>query len=405
MSKLKIGIIKEGKTPPDSRVPLTPKQCRFITENYPIEVIVAPSEGRCYKDEEYLKEGVKMGDVTDCDVLMGVKEVPVEQLIPNKLYHFFSHTIKKQAYNRKLLQACVEKNIQLMDYEVLVDEKGKRLIAFGVFAGMVGAHNALLTYGNRTKEFHLPRMNSYFDYAAAVEDYKKMTFPPIKIVLTGTGRVGKGAKRVLDDMGIREVSPKDYLTQSFDEIVYTQLRCRNYVMPKDENAAFSKADFYAHPETYQSSFAPYTKVSDIMINGIYWDNAAPQFFTKEDMKSSDFAIQVIADVTCDIAPISSIPSTLEASTIADPIFGYDPQTEEKCEPHQKGVVDMMTIDNLPNELPRDASASFGQQFIDAIIAEYEDVENSPILNRATITKDGDLTQAFEYLRDYLEQRV
>ncbi|MGK0390306.1 MAG: saccharopine dehydrogenase (NAD+, L-lysine-forming) [Maribacter sp.] len=401
MTKLTIGIIREGKTPPDSRVPLTPKQCRHIIDNYPVDIKVSPSPGRCYPDEEYKEEGIEMvEDLRACDLLMGVKEVPIDLLIPNKVYHFFSHTIKKQVYNRKLLRACIDKNIRLIDYEVLTNEKGQRLIAFGIFAGMVGAHNALMTYGRRTQEFSLSRMKDYFDYAAAVADYKTMDWAPCKIVLTGGGRVGTGAKNVLDDMGIKEVNPNDFLNMDFNEAVYTQLDCPDYVERKD-GTAFDRQDFYTNAIAYQSSFEPYTQVADIMINGIYWDNAAPQFFTKEDMRSPDFNIKVIADVTCDIAPVSSIPSTIIASTIANPIFGYNPLTEKEDQPYQEGIIDMMTVDNLPNELPRDASKAFGEQFIEHILGEHLDLEKSDILTRGSVSNYGDLGEHFYYLKNYL----
>ncbi len=399
---MKIGIIREGKVPPDSRVPLTPDQCADIVKNNQIQIFVQPSPGRCYKDEEYEKAGLPLKeDLSDCDVLMGVKEVPIDLLIPDKTYFFFSHTIKKQSYNRKLLQACVEKNIRLVDYEVLTNAKGKRLIAFGFYAGMVGAHNGIMTHGRRTGAFNLPRMNSYFDYAAAVEDYKRMDWGGMKIVLTGTGRVGSGAKKVLLDMGVKELSPKEYLAYNGDGAVFTQLHCEHYVARKSDGG-FHKPEFYSNPELYGSIFEPYVKVSDIMINGIYWDNNAPAFFTLNDMKSNDFNIKVIADVTCDIAPVSSIPSTIFASTIADPIFGFDPETGKETKPHGGNVIDMMTIDNLPNELPRDASKSFGEQFGTHILKEVLNLGKSDVINRASVTIASDLGTHYEYLRNYLK---
>lgn len=399
---MRIGIIREGKVPPDSRVPLTPEQCAFLQDKYDIEIVVAPSPNRCYPDEEYRAAGLRLSDdMESCDVLMGVKEVPIKYLISNKTYFFFSHTIKKQSYNRKLLQAMISKNIRMVDYEVLTDEKGKRVIAFGKFAGMVGAHNGLMTYGMRTKTFSLPRMNSCHDYAEAVSIYQKTEFPPIRIVLTGTGRVGTGAALVLRDMGIREVSPADYLSNQYEEAVFTQLSCKDYVAPKDDSV-FNKKDFYSNPSNYKSIFVPYAKTSDIMINGIYWDNAAPAFFSATEMASENFNIKTIADVTCDIAPVSSIPSTIKASTIADPIFGYDPKTGEERTPFQEGIIDMMTIDNLPNELPRDASQAFGNQFITHVIQELLKDEMSEMILRASVAKNGDLGPHFEYLRDYIE---
>ncbi len=400
---MKIGIIKEGKTPPDSRVPLTPTHCKTIQENYPVDIVVHPSPSRCYSDQEYIDEGVTLSDdMESCDVLMGVKEVPINQLIPNKTYFFFSHTIKKQSYNRDLLLAMIDKNIRMIDYEVLTNDKKQRLIAFGKFAGMVGAHNGMMTYGMRTGLLELPRMNSLHDYKAATNLYNEKQFPAMRIVLTGTGRVATGAAMVLDDMGIKKVSPKDYLSNQYDEAVYTQLGCSDYVKHKDASKSFDKKEFYTQPTNYKNNFEAYWKVSDLMINGIYWDNQAPAFFTLEDMQRDDFNIQVIADVTCDIAPISSIPSTIKASTIADPIFGFDPTTNTEIEPFQNHGVDMMTIDNLPNELPRDASYSFGNQFMDSILEELINADNSNVIQRAIVCENGDLGKHFEYLRDYVD---
>jgi len=400
---MKIGIIREGKVPPDSRVPLTPQQCAYLMNKYPIEVMVQRSPNRCYSDEEYQKEGVILvEEVEDCPILMGVKEVPIDQLIANKVYFFFSHTFKKQVYNRGLLQAILKKNIHLIDYEALTNEKGQRLIAFGRFAGMVGAHNGILTYGKRTGLYQLPRMKDCKDYAEAKVYYSNTPLPPMKIVLTGTGRVSGGAAMVLSDMGIRKVTPEEFLQKDFSEAVFTQLACKDYVARKD-GSTFVNQYFYDHPSEHQSIFAPYTKVADIMVNGIFWDNKAPAFFSKEAMKAADFQIKVIADVTCDIAPVSSIPSTLRASTIADPFFGYDPQSEQETAPFSDHSVDMMTIDNLPNELPRDASQSFGEQFMEHIIEELIQMEESGVIERASVAIDGGLGKHYQYLTDFVNE--
>ncbi len=397
---MKIGIIREGKTPPDSRVTLTPKQVAMINQRSDVKIVMQPSPARSYTDEEYQSEGVELtDDLSDCEVLIGVKEVPIEQLIANKTYFFFSHTIKKQAYNRKLLQAVIDKNIRLIDYEVLTNERGQRLIAFGRWAGIVGAHNGLMTYGNRTKAYDLPQMKNFKDFATAKAFYKEVELPVMKIVLTGTGRVASGSAEVLEAMGIRRVSPSDFLNNQYDEAVFTQLDCIDYAARKD-GQPFDLQDFFKNSAQYKSTFAPYTKAANLMINGIYWDNAAPVFFTKEMMKLDDFNISVIADITCDIAPVASIPSTLYAATIANPVFGYDVEMEQSTEPYQSNTVDMMTIDNLPNELPRDASQNFGEQFMEHILDELIS-KDSKMIDRATITNNGDLTSYFEYLSDYL----
>lgn len=399
---MKLGIIREGKVPPDSRVLFTPEQCVALQEKYDIQFVVQPSPGRCLPDEAYRAAGITVQeDIADCEVFMGIKEVPKDQLVANKKYFFFSHTIKAQPYNKALLQKILKENITLFDYEVLTNEKKQRVIAFGRFAGIVGAHNGMMTYGNRTKAFDLEQMHKYDDYAAAIAYYKTLSFPKMKIVVTGTGRVANGAAEVLDYMEIKKVSPQDFLTKEYDEAVYTQLDCVDYAAPKDSNKAFELMDFFKNPTEYKSIFAPYTKVADVMVNGIYWANEAPAFFTKEDMKMEDFSIKVIADVTCDIAPVASIPSTLFATTIAKPVFGYDPTTESAVEPYQAHTVDMMTIDNLPNELPKDASKSFGMQFTEHVIEELLGLKDTGMLERSMIAHEGQLGPCFQYLTDYV----
>jgi saccharopine dehydrogenase (NAD+, L-lysine-forming) len=399
---MKLGIIREGKVPPDSRVLFTPEQCVALQEKYDIQFVVQPSPGRCLPDEAYRAAGITVQeDIADCEVFMGIKEVPEDQLVANKKYFFFSHTIKAQPYNKELLQKVLKENITLFDYEVLTNDKKQRVIAFGRFAGIVGAHNGMMTYGNRTKAFDLEQMHKYDDYAAAIAYYKTLSFPKMKIVVTGTGRVANGAAEVFDYMEIKKVSPQDFLTKEYKEAVYTQLDCVDYAAPKDSNKAFELMDFFKNPTEYKSIFAPYTKVADVLVNGIYWANEAPAFFSKEDMKTEDFSIKVIADVTCDIAPVASIPSTLFATTIAKPVFGYDPATESAVAPYQAHTVDMMTIDNLPNELPKDASKSFGMQFTEHVIEELLGLKDTGMLERSMIANKGQLGPCFQYLTDYV----
>jgi len=401
LQKMKFAIIREQKIPSDSRVVLTPSQCAELINNQGLDIVVQSSDVRSYTDDEYRAANVPVvDDVNDCDVMIGVKEVPIDALIADKTYFFFSHTIKEQPYNRKLLKAVIDRNIRLIDYEVITGDAGNRLIAFGVFAGMVGAHNGIWTYGQRTGQFLLPRLHTLKGYAEAVDIYKQTELPPIRIVLTGTGRVSTGAARVLDDMGIQKVSPFDYVKGVGDGPVYTQLSSFFYARRKDGRVFDSVQDFYNNPTDYKSDFHHVIPCTDIMINGIYWDNDAPAFFTQEQMQQDDWNISVIADVTCDIAPVSSIPSTLKASTIPDPIFGYDPQNGVEVAPHGDGIIDMMTIDNLPNELPRDASEAFGQMFIEHVLPELQQ-DSSPLLERATIAQDGKLTSYFDYLQGYL----
>lgn len=399
---LKVGIIREGKVPPDARVPLSPRQCAEAQANWPVKIVVQPSPVRAFTDAEYLAEGVDLQeDMRDCDILLGVKEVPIPQLIPAKTYLFFSHTIKKQAHNRALLRAVLDRNIRLVDYEVLTDARGERLIAFGYYAGIVGAHNGLWTWGRRTGQFDLPRLCDCHDYAEALAIYAKTPLPPLRIVLTGTGRVASGAARNLLDMGIRQVAPADFLAQRFQQAVFTQLGAGDYVRRLD-GQAFDKTYFYQHGEAHASNFAPYSSSADIFINGIFYDKKAPMFFTLEDMCAPDFRLKVIADITCDIMPDSSVPSTIRASKIADPVYGFDPHSGQETPPFQPHAVDVMAIDNLPSELPRDASVFFGQQLLQNILPELLNGPQSPVIQRAMIAEGGGLSEHFAYLRDYVE---
>ncbi len=397
---LSIGLIHEGKIPSDSRVALTPQQCRFLIDRLGLEILVQYSPTRCYSDQEYLDLGIAVvEDVSAADILIGIKEVPVVQLIANKTYLFFSHTIKKQAHNRKLLQTVLEKNIRLIDYEVVVDDKGERLIAFGYYAGLVGAHNGMFSYGQR-HGIEVKRMYEFPHYEDIKTYYPSLRWPALKVVVTGTGRVASGAVQVLLDMGLKQVSPQDYISQVFDHAVFTQLGCRDYVA-RISDGGYDKKEFYATPQLYQSTFRPFYEVSDIFINGIYWDPKSPAFFSIQEMQSAQFRIKTIADVTCDIAPASSIPATLFASKINNPVFGFNPATGQAEAPYQAHVIDMMTVDNLPNELPRDASEYFGTRFCEVLIPELIQPQ-SDIIDRATMTLDGKLTPNFSFLSDYVE---
>lgn len=399
MTKLKIALIREEKIPPDTRVAFDPVQCQWLMNKYPeLEIIVQPCENRCYKDDEYRHEDVEVReDISDADLLMGIKEVPREKLIPGKKYLFFSHTIKKQPHNRELLKTILKKNIQMVDYECLVWENGERILGFGHFAGVVGAHNAFVTYGKRYKLFNLKRAYECADYDELIDLYNNIKLPAMKIAVTGTGRVAKGVYELLEKLNLRMVSIQNYLTKDFDEPVYVVLNTSQLYESKN-GKPFSRHEFHQHPENYVSAFLPFTKTTNIFINAIFWDPNAPVFFSKEDMRRSDFRIRVIADVTCDVN--GSVPATIRDATIEEPVFGYNPVTEKEEAPYQPQVIDVMAVSNLPNELPRESSSEFGDKLIEYVVEELL-LENSEIIERATIAKNGSLTSRFEYLQDYV----
>lgn len=397
----KIGLIREGKIPMDRRVPLTPIQAKQVKDSFGVSLVVQSSDIRCFADSDYEELGLEIVEsVDDCDVILGVKEVPLEMLVPGKVHFFFSHTIKKQEYNRQLLQAILEKKISLIDWETLVNENGNRIIAFGRWAGIVGAYNALWTYGRRYNLFSLKRANECFDYNELKYEYQNVDLPNIKIAVTGGGRVAKGAMEVLHGVGIRKVTPFDFLDKTFNEPVFTQLNTRDYHthIQKEE---FHRNEFYSSPELYQGDFLKYAKVTDLLIASAFWDPAAPVLFTREDILRSDFDIRVIADITCDIE--GSIPSTKRASTIDDPIYDYNP-SDDLIEQalSDEGNITVMAVDNLPCELPRDASESFGNELINNVLPHLLESDEKDIIKNATITKSGSLTEKYTYLQDFVD---
>lgn len=398
---MKIGIIKEGKVPVDHRVPFTPTHCKALQDTYGVEMVVQPSDIRCYTDDEYTKAGITLQqDMTDCDLLVGVKEVPLETLIPNKTYFFFSHTIKKQPYNKILLQTILSKNIRLIDYECLREISGKRVVAFGRWAGIVGAYNGLITYGKKYKTFELKPANKCFDLAELHQELNKVTLPSIKIVLTGGGRVSQGAMEILDKAGIEKVNISDFLSKSYDKAVYCQLESEDYNKTLD-GSEFSEKDFYTKPHLYTSNFERFTKVSDILIAGAYWDPKAPALYSKEDTQKSDFKIKVIADITCDIE--GSVPTTVKPSTIADPFYDYNPSTlAEDIAFSNLENISVMAVDNLPCELPRDASESFGDQLLKNVMPNLLGKDETKMIHRGAITTtSGELNEDYVYLSDYI----
>lgn len=400
---MKIALIRERKNPPDRRVVLTPAQAKELKEKYPqLEIVAESSPDRAFPDDEYRAAGIPVvDDVSDADVLLGVKEVPVEALIPGKKYFFFSHTIKKQPHNRKLLRAILDKNIELYDHETLTGKNGMRLVAFGYYAGVVGAYNAIRTYGLKSGLFRLPKAIELHDKQALVEKLREVypKLPPVKIVLTGKGRVGSGAKEMLDAMGIREVPPGEFLSKEFDEPVYTQIDVDSYNVHK-EGKPFDFQEFFTHPERFRGDFGKFTKAADIYIAGHYYGQGAPYILTREHLMDPGNRIRTVADISCDIG--GPVATTIRASTIDDPIYGYDPQTGTETDWQNPGAIAVMAVDNLPNEIARDASEGFGRQFVRHIIPALLEGDRDGILERARITRDGKLTPRYAYLQDYVD---
>jgi len=401
MRKIKIGILKEEKVPIEKRVPFTPLQCSELIRTYPgLEIVVQRSPTRCYSDEEYASFGLPLADdLSNCDVLMGLKERPLGMLLPMKTYFIFSHTTKKQPHNKEMLKTILANKIDLVDYECLTDTTHSRVIGFGRYAGIIGTYNGVRGYGMRYNLFNLKPAYQCRDKEELLQEIDRVRLPNIKILLTGGGRVANGAIETLGILKIRKVTPYEFLHCSFREAVYCQLHSKDLYLTRD-GSSWDLKDFYDHSENYASTFLPYTKVCDLLIVGHFWDGKAPALFTKDQMKLPDFHISVIADITCDVN--GSVPSTLRASSIIEPFYGYNPMTEQTDIPFAKNTITVMAVDNLPCELPREASEDFGKELMERVMPHLLVEDKEGIIERATIAKDGKLTPAYSYLSDYVE---
>ena len=398
---MKFGIIKERKNPPDRRVVFTPEELVRLNKEHPnAEIKVERSDIRIFTDQQYQDLGIEVvTDMTDCDVLFGVKEVPVDALIPNKKYFFFSHTIKKQPYNRKLLQAILEKNIELYDHETIVDANNNRLIGFGRYAGIVGSYNGIRAFGIKYELFNLPKAETLSNKEELFAKLKRQILPPIKIIVTGSGKVGKGVMETLDAMKIKKVSADNFLNKIYSEPVYTQIDVLDYNKRKD-GQILDKRDFYDNPTQYSSDFERFTKVSDIYMAAHFYGNDAPIILTKEMLQSKDCKIKVVADISCDVN--GPIACTTRATTIAEPLMGYLPIENKEVSYTHPGAIVVMSVDNLPCELPKDASEGFGEMFMKHVIPAFFNNDADGILKRAKMTENGKLTERFQYLQEYVK---
>ncbi len=398
MTMMVLGLIREGKIPSDNRVALTPAQCKWINANFTdIQIKVQASPNRCFSNQEYRHAGIEVTeDMSDCAILLGIKEVPIAALIPSKTYLFFSHTKKKQLYNQHLLHAMMDKGITLIDYECLEHNDGQRIIGFGFFAGIVGAHNGIMAYGNRSGAFQLGRVGDVKDYRELIHTYFGLKLPPIKIVVTGSGRVAHGIVEIMNLMDVQEVEAEEYLQREFEYPVYLHLK-GNELYQHKEKGSYSRIDFHEYPQNYQCMLKPYLSQTDILLNGIYWEPRIPRLFEMEDLKAADFRIKTIADITDD--KYGSVPCNLGDATIQDPIYGVNRLTGLKTAPYLSDSLDMMAVGNLPNELPRDASRFFGEQLIKYVINDLRN-GGSITLEKATILQKGLLNNHFDYLSDF-----
>ncbi len=401
--RLKVGVLRETKIPPDRRVPLTPAQIAVLRDKYPdVEFMVQPSDIRCYSDDEYeyLKIPIRE-DLSDCDILLGVKEVDIRTFIPGKTYLFFAHVAKRQDHNLEMLREMLRRRIRLIDYEYLTTDQGQRVVAFGRWAGIVGAYNALRARGIKSNRFKLKPAYQCHDLNEMWAGLRLIQLKPgLKILVTGEGRVASGAMETLANChNLMKVSPADYLTKEYDVPVVCQIGPQHYVKHHD-GRAFDFNDFVRNPQDYRSDFLKYTRMTDVLITGHFWDPKSPVFFTREDVEKPDFRISVIGDISCDIG--GPIPTTLRATTIADPFYSYNRHKHIEEEAFSKpDNISVMSIDNLPGELPRDASEDFGKQLINNVLDDLFTGTDSAMVGRATIISGGRLEPQYRYLEDWV----
>ncbi|MBS3915968.1 MAG: alanine dehydrogenase [Bacteroidetes bacterium] len=396
---MKIGIIKEHKVPADTRVALTPVQCTALMNRFPeVKIYVESSPDRCFSDEEYIAAGIEVvQDISVADVLLGIKEIPPAYLIANKTYFFFSHTIKKQPANREILKDIISKKIKLIDYETLRWENGQRVLGFGRFAGIVGSYNGLRTWGIKSKKFELKSAWQCEDYRELLQEAGKVDIGNIRMVLTGGGRVANGALDFLRNLRIREITPYQFLHRQYDEPVFVHLNSPEIYRHR-EGMIWNTEYFYSHHKEFESSFSDFLPVTDLLINGVFWTADLPALFKKEDTGKPEFKIRVIADISCDVD--GSVPITYKATSIQDPVIGWDRKTQQTCLPFTENSIDVMAVSNLPNELPCDASEEFGENLLHYVFPEFLKPESRMILE-ATITGNGELMPHYQYLEDYI----
>ena len=432
-----IGIRHEDKYKMERRVPLIPKHIEWLVKHHNIDVVVQSSDKRVFKDEEFVKAGAKVAkEIKRCPIIFGVKEIPVSAFEEGKTYVFFSHVIKGQKYNMPMLKKMMELKCNLIDYEKVVDEQNKRLIFFGKYAGLAGMINSfwslglrLKYYGYNSKFLKMKQACHYNSLAEAKSDISKIgqliaevgipeELRPFVIGFTGYGNVSQGAQEICGLLPVKEITPETLLTLKNrkhlpNNIIYKVIfKEEHLVEPISPNDEFELQDYYSNPDKYKSVFEKYVPHLSVLMNCMYWDEKYPRLITNKYLKKL-FAngtpkLSVIGDVTCDIG--GSIECTLDSTTIEDPIFVYNPFTEQITKGYEgEGILDM-AVDILPSELPRDSSSGFSDVLVNFVkpiaIADYdlpyEEIDLPRAIKKALILLNGELTPGYKYIEEFLD---
>jgi len=434
----RIGIRKEDKDTTEKRAPLTPAQVEKLIREFQVEVVVEPSPQRIFSDSEYRQAGAIISDdLRDCNIIFGVKEIPSHNFLPKHTYCFFSHTIKGQDYNMPMLKRMLDLRDTLIDYEKVTDENGRRLIFFGRFAGYAGMIDTLWAFGQRLKweKINTPfaEIKQALNYPsleaakqAVREVGEKITrdgipndLLPLICGFAGYGQVSQGAQEIFDLLPVEEIPAQELAAFvqkgnfSPNKVYKVVFKESDMVLPKNPQDTFNLQDYYQYPEKYRGRFEEYLPYLTILVNGIYWEPKYPRLVTRRYLKQM-FAdgkqprLRVIGDITCDIE--GSIECNLKATKSSNPIYVYDPQSETIQDGYEGNGPVVLAVDKLHSELPREASATFGEAllpFVPALAkADYNvpfpQLDIPPEFKRAVIAHDGQLTPDYKYLKDFLK---
>jgi len=405
-----LAVLREARID-ENRTPFSPTQISYLLNKFNnLKIIVQPSKRRCFKDKDYLKAGAQIIDnLSSADIIFGVKEVDISTLIKGKTYLFFSHTskvrqhigqvIKNKAivYKKELLKEIIKKNITLIDYENVRDASGEgyRYLGFGRFAGIIGAYNTLNLYLKLNNKQLLPRAFEINNYKQVKKLINKQNFNKIKILLTGSGRASKGARELLKHANIKQVSINDYLKNKYDEAIFCNISAKKHVERKDGKVSSYK-DYILNPHEYNSKVKNYLYNTDMLIACHYWDPKFPKLFSSKQI--NEFKnLKIIGDVTCDIN--GSVPTTIRSTSISKPYYSINTDSLKEIELNNKGIA-VMAVDNLPSELPKDASEEFGNSVISEILPYLLNKDDGRI-NRATTASNGKFFSNFIYLNDFI----
>jgi len=424
---MKIGIRREDKNIWEGRVPLVPADIEEIKQKHEIEFIVQPSTIRAFKDSEFEQVGCSVSeDLSDCDLIIAVKEIPVDFFKENKNYLFFSHTIKGQKENMQILKIMMEKNSTLLDYEKIVDDNNKRIVFFGKYAGIAGMIDSFYAYGQKLKfegiDSPFQKVKHAFDYkevskakvnfAEIAEKIKngEQKFPVI-IGIAGYGNVSKGSQEIIDLFPCKELTPRELVavdksTLSTNCIYKVVFKEQDLVEAK--SGEFNLTDYYNNPQNYQSIFTRYLNKIDIFINAVYWDNRYPKLITCDYLKQNQENLKnlrVIGDISCDVN--GGVECTRKSTNTGEPFFVYEPEKDDIVMGIEGNGPAILAVDNLPGEIARDSSTFFSnilKNYIFSLTKENLDSLSIPEeLNKAVIVHKGKLMPDFKYLEEYLKE--